>query len=388
MSTTTTSPSGRPDRARRRAARRHDRYVFPDIRKQCQCFFREHRAEAVRSRDKRWLPRLLRAQRREQHAQGTALEPMAFLLNCGCSDIFAPLSTQKPLCSHRARLNLRAHRRAAKQQLWIRIARATQRSAKRTHGKRRRSVASAATKLTDHATASVVRRRAAPCAKFVAAETTTEWLRSESRQRLEEHHHGPLRAAARRRHAAERDARAVFRQDHKFVDAFMVLLASMVAHAPSLVDRVPGAKFLGLIAGDENSYFLRSFDALGLSKAEINAPPAPVTKRFDALMRDAAGSGKLHEMLAVFVVAEWSYLTWGEAMRPSPASRGSTSSGSTCTAATTSRASSPTSAASSTRLEAEPRRSVARRGPRSWRPSPARDAGDGAGCRGRRAAFV
>ena len=50
-------------------------------------------------------------------------------------------------------------------------------------------------------------------------------------------------------------------------------------------DRVPGAKFLGLIAGDENSYFLRSFDGLGLSETEINAPPAPVTKRFDALMQ-------------------------------------------------------------------------------------------------------
>ena len=85
---------------------------------------------------------------------------------------------------------------------------------------------------------------------------------------------------------------------------------------PTLVDRVPGAKFLGLIAGDENSYFLRSFDALGLSEAEVNAPPAPVTKRFDALMRKAAGSGKLHEMLAVLVVAEWSYLTWGGAAEP------------------------------------------------------------------------
>ena len=81
-------------------------------------------------------------------------------------------------------------------------------------------------------------------------------------------------------------------------------------------DRVPGAKFLGLIAGDENSYFLRSFDGLGLSETEINAPPAPVTKRFDALMRKAAASGKLHEMLAVLVVAEWSYLTWGEAAKP------------------------------------------------------------------------
>ena len=153
-------------------------------------------------------------------------------------------------------------------------------------------------------------------APFVAAETTTEWLRSEAGSAwnsittdpfVQQLADGTLPNATLARYLV---------QDHKFVDAFMVLLASMVAHAPSLVDRVPGAKFLGLIAGDENSYFLRSFDALGLSKAEINAPPAPVTKRFDALMRRAAAGGKLHEMLAVLVVAEWSYLTWGEASEP------------------------------------------------------------------------
>ena len=33
-------------------------------------------------------------------------------------------------------------------------------------------------------------------------------------------------------------------------------------------------------------------------------------------MRSAAAGGKLHEMLGVLVVAEWSYLTWGEAARP------------------------------------------------------------------------
>ncbi len=149
-----------------------------------------------------------------------------------------------------------------------------------------------------------------------APQTTTEWLRGEAGSDwtsittdpfVEQLAAGTLPNATLARYLV---------QDHKFVDAFMILLASMVAHAPTLVDRVPGAKFLGLIAGDENSYFLRSFDALGLSEAEINAPPAPVTKRFDALMRKAAASGKLHEMLAVLVVAEWSYLTWGEAARP------------------------------------------------------------------------
>jgi thiaminase/transcriptional activator TenA len=149
-----------------------------------------------------------------------------------------------------------------------------------------------------------------------APQTTTEWLRSEAGSDWTSITTDPFVSQLADGTITNATLTRYLVQDHKFVDAFMVLLASMVAHAPSLVDRVPGAKFLGLIAGDENSYFLRSFEALGLSKAEINAPPAPVTKRFDALMRTAAAGGQLHEMLAVLVVAEWSYLTWGEAAKP------------------------------------------------------------------------
>lgn len=153
-------------------------------------------------------------------------------------------------------------------------------------------------------------------APFVTAETTTEWLRSEAGDDWAAITTDPFVSQLADGTITNATLTRYLVQDHKFVDAFMVLLASMVAHAPTLVDRVPGAKFLGLIAGDENSYFLRSFEALGLSKAEINVPPAPVTKRFDALMRTAAAGGQLHEMLAVLVVAEWSYLTWGAAAKP------------------------------------------------------------------------
>ena len=105
-------------------------------------------------------------------------------------------------------------------------------------------------------------------------------------------------------------------QDHKFLDAFVVLLASMIAHAPTLADRVPGAQFLALITGKENTYFERSFDALGLDAAARAAAPAPATSAFIGLMRRAAASGELHAMLAVLVVAEWSYLSWGERVVP------------------------------------------------------------------------
>ena len=105
-------------------------------------------------------------------------------------------------------------------------------------------------------------------------------------------------------------------QDHKFLDAFVVLLASMIAHAPTLEDRIPGAQFLGLITGKENTYFERSFDALGLRAAERRAPAVAATTNFQSLMTRAADSRQLHAMLAVLVVAEWSYLDWGERVQP------------------------------------------------------------------------
>mmetsp|Transcript_16535 Transcript_16535/g.42436 ORF Transcript_16535/g.42436 Transcript_16535/m.42436 type:complete len:250 (-) Transcript_16535:376-1125(-) len=106
-------------------------------------------------------------------------------------------------------------------------------------------------------------------------------------------------------------------QDHRFIDAFVVLLASMIAKARSLADRIPGAQFLGLITGQENTYFERSFEALGVDattrESTMDAPPMAA---FQGLMRDAAASGSLAEMLAVLVVAEWSYQSWGERVLP------------------------------------------------------------------------
>ena len=96
-------------------------------------------------------------------------------------------------------------------------------------------------------------------------------------------------------------------QDYQFVDGFVRLLASAVAHAPTLADAVPAAQFLGVIAGPENTYFLRSFEALNVPAA---APTAPETRVFEDLMAEARQTGRYECMLAVLVVAEWSYLDW------------------------------------------------------------------------------
>ena len=68
-------------------------------------------------------------------------------------------------------------------------------------------------------------------------------------------------------------------QDHRFLDSFVVLLSSMIAQAHSLKDRIPGAQFLGLITGKENTYFERSFEALGVTDAvRESTPSAPATR--------------------------------------------------------------------------------------------------------------
>lgn len=101
-------------------------------------------------------------------------------------------------------------------------------------------------------------------------------------------------------------------QDYQFIDRFVRLLASAIAQAPSLADAVPGAQFLALVTGPENTYFQRSFEALGMSDAERNAPPAPQTSAFQDVMAEAQNSGRYERMLAVLVVAEWCYLAWAD----------------------------------------------------------------------------
>lgn len=96
-------------------------------------------------------------------------------------------------------------------------------------------------------------------------------------------------------------------QDYLFVEGFVRLLASAVAQAPTLADAVPGAQFLGLVCGPENTYFLRSFEALEVSET---ATAAPETQAFQDLMNQARQSGRYEIMLAVLVVAEWVYLDW------------------------------------------------------------------------------
>jgi len=101
-------------------------------------------------------------------------------------------------------------------------------------------------------------------------------------------------------------------QDYQFIEGFVRLLASAVAHAPTLVDAVPGAQFLGLICSSENNYFLRSMQALEVPPTALAAPE---TIAFQKLMDQARHSGRYEIMLSVLVVAEWIYLDWATPFR-------------------------------------------------------------------------
>jgi thiaminase (transcriptional activator TenA) len=121
-------------------------------------------------------------------------------------------------------------------------------------------------------------------------------------------------------------------QDHRFLDSFSVLLASVIASLPTLQQRIPLCQFLGVITGPENTYFERAFKALDVTEEQRSQiPNAEVTTKFCCLMREVAigqghdtagrggtgtvnilGSSTLAEKLAVLVVCEWSYLSWGQ----------------------------------------------------------------------------
>lgn len=84
-------------------------------------------------------------------------------------------------------------------------------------------------------------------------------------------------------------------QDHRFLDAFVIQLASMVANARTLEDRIPGCQFLALITGKENTYFERSFEKFGgCTVDERNQiPNAPCATGFIHLMKTVAKEGSL-----------------------------------------------------------------------------------------------
>ena len=102
-------------------------------------------------------------------------------------------------------------------------------------------------------------------------------------------------------------------QDYQFINRFVALLGAAIASADQFAPRVTLSQFAAMITSDENTYFLRSFDVLGVPEAERLAPQlTPQTQAFQQLMHEAAQSLNYANCIAVLAVAEGLYLDWAD----------------------------------------------------------------------------
>ena len=109
-------------------------------------------------------------------------------------------------------------------------------------------------------------------------------------------------------------------QDHRFLDSFLILLGAALASADTFEARLRFGRFIGMVSGEENTYFLRAFEALGVTEdrraADTDTQP---TTGFKAIMREAAQTRSYAAALSVLVVTEWLYLDWASrAPQPLP----------------------------------------------------------------------
>src|SRR5262249_36791088 len=77
-------------------------------------------------------------------------------------------------------------------------------------------------------------------------------------------------------------------QDHRFLDSFLILLGAALASADTFEARLRFGRFIGMVSSGENSYFLRAFEALGVTEDRRRAvPDGQPTPGFKAIMLEA-----------------------------------------------------------------------------------------------------
>src|SRR5271168_78707 len=62
-------------------------------------------------------------------------------------------------------------------------------------------------------------------------------------------------------------------QDHRFLDSFLTLLGAVLTSADTFEAKLRFARFIGMVSGEENTYFLRAFEALGVTEDRRAADP-------------------------------------------------------------------------------------------------------------------
>jgi thiaminase/transcriptional activator TenA len=109
-------------------------------------------------------------------------------------------------------------------------------------------------------------------------------------------------------------------RDHRFLDSFLTLLGAALASADTFAARLRFGRFIGMVSAEEDTFFVRAFEALGVTEDRRTADPdTQATAGFKAIMREAAETRSYAATLSVLVVAEWLYLDWASrAPKPLP----------------------------------------------------------------------
>ena len=104
-------------------------------------------------------------------------------------------------------------------------------------------------------------------------------------------------------------------QDYAFIDALVGTFGFAVGQAPDMAAKRPLVEFLETVTDEENDYFERSFDALGVPESRwIDPELTDTTAALIDLFGRAAHEGGYEETLAVLVPAEWLYEQWATAV--------------------------------------------------------------------------
>ena len=108
-------------------------------------------------------------------------------------------------------------------------------------------------------------------------------------------------------------------QDYAFVETLVGTFGHAVGEAPTMAAKSRLVAFIETLTAEENDYFERSFDALGVAEEAYRDPSTtPTTRAFQDLLERAAREGGYAETLAVLVPAEWIYREWATAADESP----------------------------------------------------------------------
>lgn len=100
-------------------------------------------------------------------------------------------------------------------------------------------------------------------------------------------------------------------QDYQFIESLVNMVAYGIAKAPDMPAKNRLSGFLAALTSDENTYFMRSFDALGIKPRRYTKPTLHrVSAAFIEVLSEVGEQGSYDEIIATLLPAEWIYLEW------------------------------------------------------------------------------